>query len=298
MNLGTFLRERSRGNPATLARYEKAIQRFRGWLGSRTLSLEAVHEYEDWLGKKYSQNSRIPETVAVNLYLAHVKSEYRLRSPTKYVNPNPKHVEPGEYAAGLERAKDPEHRVLLMLERESVLLPREIVTLRLSELDAHGERFIIRKLRAKTGAQIASVLTPETSAVIREYVASRGLTDYIFPATSRATKKPHRERTWPAKVHAKLGLTFTPRAFRGTGATDWSDDMPSLMLQGGWKDPKTVLTYYRRDKLDRHIQAHDRAMGRGRVQKPPIPGSMEKAGGEGSTPPPSPSHRSRSPEVF
>lgn len=298
MTFETFLRERSRANAVTRASYVKEAKRFDGIIGKRVLTPETVHYYEDELRTMYPNvNSRISKIVAVNFYLAYKGSDLRIRTPTKHINPNPRLVKPGETDALLDRMQDPEERVGVRILADSGLPPQEIVTLRVAELDLHGDRVIIRKIRTKTGAEIASVLSPETTEALRALVLARDLTDYIFPATSRATKRPHRERTWLAKVLAKHGAGFEPRAYRRTLATNWESVDKGLQLQGGWKDTKTILAHYRQDDLERHVRAHVRAMARSSVQKPPETPSMERPGPEPTDPSPSLSHKSYPSEV-
>ncbi len=298
MNLATFLRERSRGNPQTLASYTKEIQRFRGWLGTRGLTLEAVHGYADYLAARYAQNSIIPKATAVNLFLMWKGTDYRMRRPPKRRDPNPRLVKVGEYEDLVARISDAEERLVVRLLHDSFLRPSDVVSIRLAEIAEEEGVTIVRKETQKTGEPSESVLSAETAAELRSHVHVRGITDYLFPASPRARKAVHRERTWPNKVLMRHDAGFEPRAFRRTGATSWGPDLKSLMAQGGWRDPKTILFHYRQDVLSRHVREAEKVIGRVREQKLPEPGPMERTRDGRGTPPASPRNKiPRSPEV-
>jgi integrase len=83
------------------------------------------------------------------------------------------------------------------------------------------------------------------------------------------TDKPHRHRTWPNGVLRKYHAEgVTPRTFRRTLATNWGEDLRSLMSQGGWSDPKTILLHYRRDVRERHIREAEKVLGAVRDEDP------------------------------
>lgn len=82
-------------------------------------------------------------------------------------------------------------------------------------------------------------------------------------------RSEHRHRTWPNAVLRKYGAEgITPRTFRRTLATNWTEDTTSLMAQGGWTDSKTIFLHYRRDVRARHIAAAEKTLGRVRDPDP------------------------------
>ena len=106
----------------------------------------------------------------------------------------------------------------------------------------------------------------ETAEELRVFVASAGVTDYLFRGE---TDKPHRHRTWPNAVLRKHHVEgVTPRTFRRTLATNWGDDLKSLMVQGGWSDVQTILLHYRRDVRERHLREFEKAVGPARDSDP------------------------------
>jgi integrase len=141
------------------------------------------------------------------------------------------------------------------------LRPSDVVAIRLADLDTSEGVMVIRKRTQKTGAVSESILTKETAEALRAYIASAQVTDYLFRGE---TDKPHRHRhrTWPngvlRKHHAK---GITPRTFRRTGATNWGDDLTSLMAQGGWSDARTVLKHYRQNLRERHLKELETSVG-------------------------------------
>ena len=102
-----------------------------------------------------------------------------------------------------------------------------------------------------------SILSAETAEELRAYLVS-GRTDYLFE--SKPGKLRH--RTWPNGVLKKQGAEgISPRTFRRTGATLWGEDLKSLMAQGGWSDPRTVLKHYRKNLRERHLREFESVMG-------------------------------------
>lgn len=266
MNLQTFVRSKSSGNPETIRLYLQEIRRFTGWLGSRTLTLETIQEYESYLAARYKPNSLQNKATAVNLYLEWRKVDFRLRRPQKQIAANPKLVSEDEYRAVLAKIVNPEERLVVRLLHDSFLRPSDIVSLQVSDLDPSDGITAIRKETLKTGTISESILTKETADELREYVASRGLTNYLFPGEDR---RQHRHRTWPNGVLRKHGAEgISPRTFRRTGATRWGEDLASLMAQGGWSDPRTILRHYRRNLRERHLREYEAAMGHARDPEP------------------------------
>ena len=259
MNLQVFVRSRSSGNPETVTRYLQECRRFAGWLGSRPLTLEAVQEYESYLAARYKPNSLQNKAAAVNLYLEWRKVDVRMKRPAKQIIANPRLVSDDEYVALLKRIANPEERLVVRLLHDSFLRPSDVVSIRVADLDTSEGITVVRRETQKTGAVSESILTKETALELRDYIASRGLTDYLFPGE---TGRPHRHRTWPNAVLRKHGAEgISPRTFRRTGATRWGDDLASLMAQGAWSDPRTVLRHYRRNLRERHVREYERAMG-------------------------------------
>lgn len=262
MKLEAFIRSVASVNPETIALYVREARRFQGWLGSRPLALETIQEYEDWLKARYKPNSLSNKATGVNLYLKWKGAEFRVRRPSKQIAANPKLVSPEEYRAVLERIADRAERLVVRILHDSLLRPSDIVTIRLADLDTSEGVTIIRKATQKTGAVSESILTRETAADLAEYVAKSGVTDHIFPGEDG---RPHRHRTWPNAVLRKAKAEgITPRTFRRTGATRWGEDLTSLMAQGGWSDPRTVLKHYRKNLRDRHVREFEATMGAAR----------------------------------
>ncbi len=259
MKLETFVRERSRSNEDTVRRYLRTIRQFTGWLGSRKLDLETVQEYQGWLAERYGPNSLASNiTSAINLYLAYRGMDIKLRRPRKEVAPNPKLISDAEYKAVLSRIADSEERLAIRLLHDSLLRPSDVVSIRLADLDRSEGITVIRKRTQKTGAISESILSKETADELAAYIEGHGITDYVFVGES----KPFRHRTWPNAVLRKHGAEgITPRTFRRTGASRWGEDLASLMAQGGWTDPRTVLKHYRKNLRDRHVREFESVMG-------------------------------------
>src|SRR5437879_2247123 len=260
MKFDTFVRAHSRARTEESVRlYLREAKRFQGWLGTRALTLEAVQEYEAWLTSKFRQNSLSNKVIGVNLYLELKGLDARIRRPPKEIAANPKLVKAEEYAAILKRIENAEERLVVRLLHDTGLRPSDIVNLRLEDL-APEER-VPHSLRRtmKTGTLCESVVTMDTAEELTEYVKKSGVTDHVFRGE---TDKPHRHRTLPNAVlrkHHAEGIT--PRTFRRTLATNWGEDLRSLMSQGGWSDAKTILTHYRRDVRERHVREASKVLG-------------------------------------
>ena len=266
MKLEAFIRANGSDNPETVKLYLREVRRFTGWLGSRSLNLETVQEYETWMRERYKPNSLSNKATAVNLYLKWRDTELKMKRPPKQIAANPKLVSDAEYEAVLGRIADAEERLVVRILHDSLLRPSDVVSIRLADLDTSEGVTVIRKATQKTGAVSESILTKETAADLAAYVKSAGVTDYLFPGE---TDKPHRHRTWPNAVlrkHHAEGIT--PRTFRRTGATQWPEDLTSLMAQGGWTDPRTVLKHYRKNLRERHLRAFESAMGAAKDREP------------------------------
>ena len=205
-------------------------------------------------------------TIGVNLYSQWKGFDARIRRPPKEIAANPKLVKAEEYAAILKRIENAEERLVVRLLHDTGLRPSDIVNLRLADLATEEGVTLIRRRTQKTGTICESVVTKETAVELAEYVKAAGVTDYIFRGE---TDKPRRHRTWPNAVlrqyHAK---GISPRTFRQTLATNWDDDLKSLMSQAGWSDAKTILTHYRRDVRERHLREFERAVGAARDPEP------------------------------
>ncbi len=253
-------------NLETRKRYESVVKSFNGWRGSRPLTDATVQEYREKLLGEYKPNSLSNMVAAINLYLESKGVEARIRRPPKEIAANPKLVKADEYAALLARVPNTEERLAVRLLHDTGLRPSDIVTVRLSDLDTTDGITSVRKRTRKTGAVTDSLLSKETAAELKAYVETAGVTDFIFRGE---TDKPHRHRTWPNAVLRKHGAEgITPRTFRRTLATNWTEDTTSLMAQGGWTDSKTIFLHYRRDVRSRHVQAFEKAVGPARDPEP------------------------------
>src|SRR5207247_3851321 len=178
----------------------------------------------------------------------------------------PKIISNKEYEAILERIPNAEERLVVRLLHDTGLRPSDIVDIALKDIAMEDGVTIIRKATRKTGTIAESVVTKETATELAEYLKKSGVTAHIFPGE---TSMPHRHRTWPNAVlrkHHAEGIT--PRTFRRTLATNWGDDLRSLMSQAGWSDPKTILLHYRRDVRERHIREAEKAIGQVREPDP------------------------------
>lgn len=253
-------------NPETRKRYDVVVRSFRGWIGSRSVNDATVAEYRERLLSSYKPNSLSNMVAALNLYLEHKGVPSRMERPPKEIAANPKLIKPDEYAALLTRILNAEERLAVRLLHDTGLRPSDVVSLRLSDLDTTDGITSIRKRTRKTGAVTDSILTKETADDLRAYVQDAKVTDYIFRGENG---KPHRHRTWPNHVLVKYGAEgITPRTFRRTLATNWTEDVTSLMAQGGWTDSKTIFLHYRRDVRARHVQAFEKAVGPTRDVEP------------------------------
>ena len=204
--------------------------------------------------------------MGVNLYLKWKGVDARIRRPPKEIAANPKLVTDKEYREILTRITNPEERLAVRLLHDSGLRPSDVVDTRLTDIATEEGLTIVRRRTQKTGTIAESILTKETAVELAEYVKAAGVTDYIF---REDTDKPHRHRTWPNAVlrkHQAEGIS--PRTFRRTLATNWGDDLKSLMSQAGWSDAKTILTHYRRDVRERHLKEFEKAVGTARDPDP------------------------------
>jgi integrase len=266
MKLETYLHQASHARTEeTFRLYLKEAKRISGWVGTRPLTPETIQEFETWAktkangGHGFAPNSLSNKTAAWNLWLAWKGVPFRIRRPPKDIAANPKLISDAEYRRLLERIADPEERLCVRLLHDTGFRPSDVVDVRLADLAEEGGILLIRRRTQKTGAIAESVLTKDTADELRAFIASVGTTDYVFRGE---TDKPHRHRTWPNGVlrkHQAEGIT--PRTFRRTLATNWGDDLKSLMAQAGWSDPKTILLHYRRDVRERHVREFERAVG-------------------------------------
>ncbi len=267
MKFEDFVQASARANDETRRRYIRDAWRFKSWLGSRRLDQEAVNEYETKLQKECAQNSLASSRLnGVNLYLKWRGTDLKIRRPPKKIDPNPKLVSLAEYDALLARVEDPEERLVVRLLHDTFWSPSDVVAIRLEDIDTTDGITSLRRLRKKTGAFADAMLTKETADELGAFLKAKQVTEYVFRGES---SKPHRHRTWPNAVlrkHRAEGVT--PRAFRRTGATNWGADLKSLMVQGGWSDPKTILAHYRRDDRARHLREFEAAVGRAKDPDP------------------------------
>jgi len=268
-----FIRANCRArSEETVKLYLREAKRFQGWLGTRTLELESVIEYESWLKSRFRANSLSNKIVGVNLYLAWKGTTFRIRRPPKEIAANPKLISDAEYRAILARVSDAEERLAVRLLHDTGLRPSDVVGIRLVDLATEDGVTVVRRRTLKTGTLAESYLTRETATELADFISKYGVSDYVFRGE---TDKPHRHRTWPNGVLRKHGVEgITPRTFRRTLATNWGDDLRSLMSQAGWSDAKTILTHYRRDVRERHIREAEKAIGsiRDREPDPEVPG--------------------------
>ena len=73
-------------------------------------------------------------------------------------------------------------------------------------------------------------------------------------------------------VMNRNGFAFTPRMFRSNLANRWpGDDIKDLMVQGGWKDSRTIFRHYRRKIRERRVASFEAAMGRPATNRDPEP---------------------------
>lgn len=268
MRLDTFIRANSHARTEeTIRLYLREAKRIAGWIGTRPLILEAVQEFEAWAKARFHPNSLSNKIAAWNLWLAWKGTTFRLRRPAKDIAANPKLVTDAEYRALLARIADSEERLAVRLLHDTGFRPSDIVDLRRTDLAEEDGVLLIRRRTQKTGTIAESVLTKETADELRSYLEAAAVTDYLFRGE---TDKPHRHRTWPNGLLRKYGAAadITPRTFRRTLATNWGDDLRSLMSQAGWNDPKTILLHYRRDVRDRHVREFEKAVGPARDADP------------------------------
>ena len=265
MKLEAFIAANSTGAPETVKLYLRVIRQFTGWLGSRALSAETLVEYEAWLRSRYRPNSLYNKVCALNLYLKWRKTELRVRRPPREYVANPRLITPSEYAEIVGRITDPMERLVVRLLHDSLLRPSDVVSIRLADLDTSEGVTIVRMRTKKTGSVSESILTKETADELADYVRKSGVSDYLFPGDGG----PHRNRTWPNQVLRKHHADgISPRTFRRTGATRWGDDITSLMAQGGWTDPQTVLKHYRKNVRARHLREFEAAVGPAKDEDP------------------------------
>jgi integrase len=260
------------------------------------LTEETVSEYETWLKKRFKNNSLSVKAPAVNLYLEFKGVGFKMRRPAKEYAANPRLVKPGEYEALIGRIQDPAERLCIRILHDSLLRPSDVVRLRVADLAIIEGVTAVRLRTQKTGRVSNSYLTAETAAELRAYIQAKGVTEHIFTVDGVRA----RHRTWPNTILQRQGAEgITPRTFRRTGATYWTEDIASLMAQGAWTDPKTIFAHYRRDVHDRHLEAFNKTMERTQEQKPPPNSPMENSPSIDQSLPPTWENRNRrNPEVL
>ena len=102
------------------------------------------------------------------------------------------------------------------------------------------------------------MLTPETAAELKAFMAGRGIMEYIFPSPKRAGP---RCRTWPNSVLAKHGAEgISPRTFRRTGATRWNDRHRLVDGPGRMEGPEDDLPALLEERPEWHVTAFEQAM--------------------------------------
>ena len=135
----------------------------------------------------------------------------------------------------------------------------DLVRVSLDEVHLDDSDPRIVRTRAKTGAPIVARVSLSTADLVRRYLDDGRPKSYLFE--SRPGK--HYRRQWPYEVLRRHGVPrdITPRTFRRTLATVWPGDLKTLQHQGGWKDPKTILTHYVQQRNDVHRQTVDVLFG-------------------------------------
>lgn len=267
-----FVRRKSRNvSEETLNRYWAYVAAFKDWLEGEDLTPANVDAYhETVLLKKYVSNSRVPVCSALNwwLRLQKIRDEedepLRLPIPETEAAEEPRTLTDEEWARlrkHLERQGNLRELALVMVQRDTLLRPCDLVTIPLSlvVLDADHPH-IAGKRQKKTGAVVKPFISKDTVSVLRRYIAAHKPTRYLFETDGGEAL----HRRWPLEVlrrackHARLPDDITPRIFRRTGATNWEGDVKDLAAQGGWKDVKTIWKHYRQVKEERHWDAFER----------------------------------------
>jgi len=261
MNFKAFVRSKAKGpiTDATLELYDRDRRRLQGRLGSQSLTVETAQELEAWLKSRSGKpNSQQRWITALNWLLRWKGVDYQARRPPKEPNPHPRTVPEDEYARLLSRIADPMERLAVRISYDTGWSPSDVAAIRKADVDA-SDIAIVRKVRQKTNVAAEAVLSKETADELRAFMASSPEGEYLFPGEGR----PHRNRTWVNAVLRRNGSTFSPRAFRSNLATRWpGDDIKGLMVQGGWRDSRTIFEHYRGNVRERQIASFEAATGR------------------------------------
>lgn len=260
-SLETFILRKMKGrSPETVTRYAVYWRRFRGWLGTRPITSATVQEYATVLGKTYAPNSLTPIMVGLNYGLAWSGAKVgeeplRFRIPPREISMNARLVEDVEYAALLKAGKTREDQLLVRLLRESGWRPSDLMGLEVSHVNLREG--ILEKVSQKTRVLAQAILTPETADLLDVHLKTAKPMRFVFERSPGVGFT----RTYPNAVLGRLaqsaGLAagISPRTFRRTLATRFEGDLKDLMVQGGWAEPKTVLTHYRRSIDERRRAA-------------------------------------------
>jgi len=267
-----FVRRKS-GNVSeeTLNRYWIYVANLKGWLEGEDptpANIDAYHE--SVLMKRYVPNSRVPICSALNWWLRFRKirdeedEPLRLPIPETEAAEEPRTLSDEEWDAlkkHLERRGDLRELTLVLVQRDTLLRPCDLVAIPLSLVVLDAEHpHIAGKRQRKTGAFVKPFISKDTVRVLRRYIAAYGPRQYLFEKDAGVAF----HRRWPLEVlhrackRAGLPEDITSRVFRRTGATNWDGDVKDLAAQGGWKDVKTIWKHYRQVKEERHWDAFAR----------------------------------------
>ncbi len=265
MNFRTFVRAKAKGaiRDGTLAIYDKDRQQLTGRLSSRPLTVETAQDLEAWIKSKFPKaNTQQRKITSLNWLLRWKGVDYQARRPPKEPNLHPQTVSEDEYRDLVARIRDPMERLAVRISHDSGWSPNDVAAIRKTDVDLSGDAVIVRRLRQKTNVVAEAALLAETAKELRAYLAANPDQEYVFPG-DRRQGGPHRNRTWINEVLKRHGATFSPRAFRSNLATRWpGDDIKGLMVQGGWRDSRTIFQHYRGNLRERQVASLEQALDR------------------------------------
>lgn len=260
-----FIALRKEVTQETLKRYWAYAKKFLDWLGSSELTEERLARWNAMTKRSYSTNSRIVTNVSVNWLLKMLRAKdsdgepLKLQIPTKETTLHARLVSGAEWQR-IERfartRMNLREYILVRLLRESLLRPSDLVGIRIRNLDLESDPPAIRDLvQKKTGFVASPRVSQETGRLIRKYLKTCKPLEYLFEP--KPGKRFHRR--WPTetlrRITEVLGIVgISPRTLRRSGATEWEGKVATLQLQGGWKDPKTIYTYYLKYREEDHIK--------------------------------------------
>ncbi len=255
----------------TLARYWSYFESFQAFVRQhpgRDME-EVVARYNRGLKQGYSSNARIVVSSALNWALRWAYARHADGEPLRFPTPQKKvdHRKPivteslwRDIETRLRARGTLKEWLCVRLLRETGLNPSDLVRVSLDEVHLDDSDPRIVRTRAKTGAAIVARVSKSTADLVRRYLDNGRPKSYLFE--SRPGK--HYRRQWPYEVLRRHGVPrdITPRTFRRTLATVWPGDLKTLQHQGGWKDPKTILTHYVQQRDDVHRQTVDVLFGK------------------------------------